>query len=48
MTDESCVQYCAGQGYAFAGTEYTDECCELSLLIIPLIIFVAGHNQCEH
>jgi hypothetical protein len=44
MTDESCVQYCAALDYVWAGTEYTDECCELSLLIIPMITFVVSDH----
>ena len=26
MTDESCVSFCANQGYPYAGTEYGGEC----------------------
>lgn len=26
MTDESCIAYCSGKKYAFAGTEYSQEC----------------------
>jgi hypothetical protein len=29
MTDESCIKYCNGLGYYYAGTEYSHECCEL-------------------
>lgn len=27
MTGESCIDYCDTRGYAFAGTEYSQECC---------------------
>ena len=26
MTDESCISFCAGQGYPYAGTEYAGQC----------------------
>jgi hypothetical protein len=29
MTDESCIKYCDGLGYYYAGSEYSQECCEL-------------------
>ena len=32
MTDESCVTYCDGLGYTYAGTEYSSECCKSILL----------------
>lgn len=30
MTDESCITYCTNQGYIYAGTEYSSECCKPS------------------
>ncbi|MCJ1410361.1 hypothetical protein MMC19_004446 [Ptychographa xylographoides] len=26
VTDESCITFCSGKGYVYAGTEYSDEC----------------------
>lgn len=28
MTDESCIKYCDGLSYLYAGLEYSQECCE--------------------
>jgi hypothetical protein len=28
MTDESCISYCNNLGYYYAGTEYSQECCQ--------------------
>jgi hypothetical protein len=28
MTDESCIAYCSREGYIYAGTEYSSQCCE--------------------
>lgn len=28
LTAESCVAFCSGAGFAYAGMEYTAECCE--------------------
>lgn len=28
MTEEVCINYCAVLGYIYAGTEYSQECCE--------------------
>lgn len=28
MTDESCIKYCDGLGFYYAGTEYSQECCK--------------------
>lgn len=33
MTDESCISYCSGLGYIYAGTEYANECCKFELAI---------------
>ena len=30
MTVESCVAYCNGQNYIYAGVEYASQCCKLS------------------
>jgi hypothetical protein len=30
MTDESCVDFCIAQSFAYAGTEYSGECCKSS------------------
>jgi hypothetical protein len=27
VTEESCVTFCNGKGYIYAGVEYSDECC---------------------
>lgn len=32
MTDESCITFCSGKGFIYAGTEYSAECCEWSFL----------------
>lgn len=32
MTDEYCISFCDQNGYLYAGTEYTSECCELPRL----------------
>jgi hypothetical protein len=31
LTGESCVEWCADNGYTYAGTEYSAECCKLFL-----------------
>jgi hypothetical protein len=28
MTEETCIAYCNTQGYIYAGTEYSQECCK--------------------
>jgi hypothetical protein len=28
MTEESCITFCNDKGYAYAGVEYAQECCE--------------------
>jgi hypothetical protein len=28
MTARQCITFCDNQGYIFAGTEYSEECCE--------------------
>jgi hypothetical protein len=28
LTAETCIDHCAGLGYAFAGMEYSKECCK--------------------
>lgn len=28
MTDESCIAYCTKNGYIYAGTEYSSQCCK--------------------
>jgi hypothetical protein len=28
MTDESCIAYCSMEGYIYAGTEYSSQCCK--------------------
>jgi hypothetical protein len=28
MTEESCISYCSGQDFIYAGVEYGDECCK--------------------
>ena len=28
MTDESCIKFCDGLGYYYAGSEYSEECCQ--------------------
>ena len=30
MTTEKCIEFCDGKGYAYAGTEYYNQCCEFS------------------
>ena len=30
MTEESCIAYCSGKGYSYAGVEYSQECCKSS------------------
>jgi len=30
MTADNCIAYCDDRGYAFAGTEYSQECCKYS------------------
>lgn len=32
MTDESCVNFCKGKGFIYAGVEYAQECCKSSHL----------------
>lgn len=32
MTDESCISYCSSLGYIYAGTEYSTECCEFTIV----------------
>lgn len=32
MTDEACIAYCEKAGYIYAGTEYSQECCEFRRL----------------
>jgi hypothetical protein len=27
MTEESCIAFCSNKGYAYAGVEYSQECC---------------------
>ena len=27
MTEDSCVSYCKGKNYTYAGTEFSEECC---------------------
>jgi hypothetical protein len=31
MTDESCILFCEGKGFIYAGTEYSHECCKCLL-----------------
>lgn len=40
VTEESCVTYCIGKGYIYAGVEYSDECCELISLSPSLLCLV--------
>jgi len=28
MTGEACIAFCQGKGFAYAGTEYSQECCK--------------------
>jgi hypothetical protein len=28
LTGESCVEWCSDNGYTYAGTEYSAECCK--------------------
>lgn len=46
MTDESCINFCAGKGYIYAGTEYSAECCELALFFPFLFGFITGEAVC--
>ena len=36
MTDESCIAYCSNLGYIYAGTEYSNECCEFAIIHEPV------------
>lgn len=30
MTDEACIAYCQNNGFTYAGTEYSSQCCKFS------------------
>jgi hypothetical protein len=30
MTDEACITYCQNNGFIYAGTEYSSQCCKCS------------------
>jgi WSC domain len=30
MTDEACITYCQSNGFVYAGTEYSSQCCKFS------------------
>ena len=36
MTIESCIAYCDSQGFIYAGTEYSYECCKLLFLDVKI------------
>jgi hypothetical protein len=31
MTEESCVSYCNGKNYTYAGVEFSQECCKFQI-----------------
>jgi hypothetical protein len=37
MTEETCINFCNGLGYIYAGVEYSDECCKSRLICLRVI-----------
>ena len=44
MTEESCISYCSGLNYVYAGVEYSAQCC-MTITILELHIDILTNYQ---